>query len=174
MAVGVPRKRQDSPGAGEGGLGADLGGDVAGADAAAQEPFGELGEPQEPAFLVDEAPHRGGIADRPATDEIDVQANFEIGLHPCLRSGLGRRIGGHDERRRANDASAVGLEDPFGDARRQAKVVGRDDEVHLPYTPRMAFTRMTKRSRSIFGVSARKSIRVSPCWRSANGISRTV
>ena len=54
------------------------------------------------------------------------------------------------------------------------EVVRGDDEVHLPYTPRRAFIRITKRSRSILGVSARKSIRVSPCCRSAKGISRTV
>ena len=173
MAVRVPGERHDAPGTREGGLRADLGGHVAGADAAAQEAFGELGEPQEPPVIVDEAPDRPRIAHRPATHEIDVEADLEVRLHPRLGSRLGRRVGGHHEGRRANDASAVRLEDPFRDSRRQTEVVGGDDEGHLPYTPRMALSRITNRSRSIFGVSARKSIRVSPCCRSAKGISRT-
>ena len=128
----VPRLREDSPGARHRRLSADLGGELAGADAAAEKPFGELGEPEKPSLGVDEAPDRRRVAHRPAADEVDVQANLEVRLHPCLRRRLGGRVGGHDERGGADDAAAMRLEDPSGDARREAEVVRGDHDRHWP------------------------------------------
>src|SRR3989454_4246676 len=126
VAMRVPRLRDDSPGARHGRLGADLGGELAGTDTAAEKPFCELGEPEKPSLGVDEAPDQRRVADRPATHEVDVQANLEVRLHPRLRRRLGGRVGGHDERCRADDAAAVRLEGPSGDARGEAEV-GRGD-----------------------------------------------
>ena len=68
-------------------------------------------------FIVDEAADRRRIADGPAADQIDVEAHFKLRLQPRLRGRFGRGVGGHDERARADDAAAVRLEDPLGDAR---------------------------------------------------------
>ena len=175
MAVRVPREREDPPGTRQSRLGADLAGELARADAAAEKPLGELDDPNKPPLLfVDEAPDRRRVAHRPPADEVDVQTDLKVRLHPRQCGRLGGRVGGHDERGRADDALAERLQDALGDTWGEAEIVRGDHEVHLLYTPRIALRRMTKRSRSIFGVSARKSMRVSPCCRSANGISRTV
>jgi hypothetical protein len=132
LTMRVPGERQDPPGTRQGRLRADLGGDLARTDAAAEEAFGELGEPQKPALAVHEAPDHCRIAHRPAADKIDVQTNLQVRLHPGLRSRLGGRVGSHEERRRADDAAAVRIKDPFRDAGREAEVVRGHDERHLP------------------------------------------
>jgi hypothetical protein len=73
LTMRVPGERQDPPRTGQRRLRADLGSDLARADAAAEEALGELGEPQKPALAVHEARYRCGIAHTPATNKVDVQ-----------------------------------------------------------------------------------------------------
>ena len=118
VTVGVPREWQDSPGTSQRGLRPDLGRELAGAHASAEKPSGELRESEEATLAVDQASDRRRIAHRPSTNEIDVQAHLEVGLHARLCRRLRGRVRGHDERGRTDDAAAMRLEDPLGHTRR--------------------------------------------------------
>ena len=82
----------------------------------------------EPAVRVDERGDPAAIRHRRATDEVEMEPDLEAGLVAGQVGGLLAAGERHEERRGPDDAVAVGLEDPLGDAGRQAEVVGADDD----------------------------------------------
>jgi len=65
-----------------------------------------------------------------AADQIEVQADLEIRLAEGQRGRLLRVRVGHEERRRAHDATAMGLENAARHAGAEAEVVRGDDDAH--------------------------------------------
>ena len=130
MTVRVPGEGGVPPGARQRGLGTHLGRDVGRPDPPGDQASGELGEAEEAPLTVAEARHRRRIAHGPAPDEVDVQADLQVGLGARQGRGFGRGREGHEERRRPHHATPVGLEDAARHSGREPEVVRRDDHRH--------------------------------------------
>ena len=66
--------------------------------------------------------------DGPALDQHEMQPDAQVRHQPRPRHGVRRGRSADDQARRAEDAMPMGLLDRLVDFRREAEIVGRDDE----------------------------------------------
>src|SRR5207248_11285874 len=173
MAVRIPGHGRHAPGARAFDLCPQLRRDLARAHAGGEQPLGELRERVETAVGIGEAAHRDRIAHRASADQIEVDADLEVTLGEGQGGPLLACRERHEQTGGPHHAAPMRFEDALVHARREAEIVGGDDEGQRPYTPRMAFQRMSTRSRSIRGVSLRKLMLVTRSCTSVKGISCT-
>ena len=102
-----------------------------------------------------------------------MDTDLEVALRERERGALFAGRERHQEARGPHHAVAMRLEDALVHARGEAEIVRGHDEGHGSYPPRVAFQRISTRSRSMRGVSVRKLMLVTRSCTSVNGISFT-
>ena len=102
--MGVPGERRVAPGARASGLRANLGGQLARADAAGHQASRELAEWEEATLGITEGRDVRGIGKGLAADEVEVQPHLEVVLGEGERGRFRRRGKGHHQRCRTDHA----------------------------------------------------------------------